>query len=133
MNYFIVGDIHGCYYTLRELLDNHWDAAREKMVILGDFVNKGKHTFAVLEYLISLKEKLGDQMVVLKGNNEYLFEEYYRDSLTLSAKQQFENYNLDYIQTLNWMNKLPHQWQNGLVYASHAGVAEDSEFPVEES
>lgn len=132
MNYFIVGDIHGCYYTLRELLDNHWDSAKEKVVILGDFVNKGKHTFAVLEYLMKLKEKLGEKMIILKGNNEYLFEEYYRDSITLSAKQKFENYNLDYIQTLNWMHKLPHQWQNGVVYASHAGVAEDAEFPVEE-
>ncbi|SMC42791.1 metallophosphoesterase [Moheibacter sediminis] len=132
MNYFIVGDIHGCYYTLREMLDNHWHSAEEKLVILGDFVNKGKHTFAVLEFLINLKEKLGEKMVILKGNNEYLFEEYYRDSITLSAKQKFENYNLDYIQTLNWMNKLPHQWQNGVVYASHAGVAEDADFPVED-
>lgn len=132
MNYFIIGDIHGCYYTLREMLDNHWHSTEEKLVILGDFVNKGKHTFAVLEFLIDLKEKLGEKMVILKGNNEYLFEEYYRDSITLSAKQKFENYNLDYIQTLNWMNNLPHQWQNGVVYASHAGVAEDAEFPVED-
>lgn len=132
MNYFIIGDIHGCYYTLREMLDNHWHSTEEKLVILGDFVNKGKHTFAVLEFLIDLKEKLGEKMIILKGNNEYLFEEYYRDSITLSAKQKFENYNLDYIQTLNWMNNLPHQWQNGVVYASHAGVAEDAEFPVDD-
>lgn len=132
MNYFIVGDIHGCYYTLRELLDNHWQMSDEKLVILGDFVNKGKHTFAVLEYLMNLKKELGDKMVILKGNNEYLFEEYYRDSITLSAKQKFENYNLDYLQALNWIRSLPHQWQNGVVYASHAGVAEDSEFPIQE-
>lgn len=132
MSYFIIGDIHGCYYTLREMLDNYWQSAEEKLIILGDFVNKGKHTFAVLEFLINLNEKLGEKMVILKGNNEYLFEEYYRDSITLSAKQKFENYNLDYIQTLNWMNKLPHQWQNGIVYASHAGVAEDAKFPVAE-
>lgn len=131
MNYFIIGDIHGCYYTLREMLDKHWHSTEEKLVILGDFVNKGKHTFAVLEFLIDLKEKLGEKMVILKGNNEYLFEEYYRDAITLNAKQKFENYNLDYIQTLNWMNNLPHHWQNGVVYASHAGVAEDAAFPVE--
>ena len=130
MNYFIVGDIHGCYFTLRELLDKYWQIESEKLVVLGDFVNKGKHTFAVIEFLMNLKRKMGNNMVILKGNNEYLFEEYYRDSITLSAKQKFENYNLDYIQTLNWMNNLPHQWQNGVVYASHAGVAEDAEFPI---
>ena len=130
MNYFIIGDIHGCYFTLREMLDQYWNPEEEKLIILGDFVNKGKHTFAVIEFLMNLKKKMGIKMVILKGNNEYLFEEYYRDSITLNAKQKFENYNLDYIQTLNWMNNLPHQWQNGTVYASHAGVAEDSEFPV---
>lgn len=133
MNYFIVGDIHGCYFTLREMLDKFWDTENEKLVILGDFVNKGKHTFAVIEFLMKLKKQLGEQMVILKGNNEYLFEEYYRDSITLASKQKFENYNLDYIQTLNWMDKLPHHWQNGKVYTSHAGVPEDVEFPLEES
>lgn len=132
MNYLIIGDIHGCYYTLREMLNNHWNSKQEKIVVLGDFVNKGKHTFAVIEFLMNLRKKLGEQLIILKGNNEYLFEEYYRDSITLSAKQKFENYNLDYIQTLNWIQKLPHQWQNGVVYASHAGVAEDSEFPVQD-
>ena len=132
MNYFIIGDVHGCYHTLREMLDNHWDSDSEKLVLLGDYVNKGKHTFAVLEFLIDLEQKSAGNMVILKGNNEYLFEEYYRDAITLSAKQKFENYNLNYIKTLDWMSQLPHFWQNGVVYASHAGVAEDSEFLVDE-
>ncbi|MFA7687660.1 MAG: metallophosphoesterase [Moheibacter sp.] len=132
MSYFIVGDVHGCYYTLRKLLESSWNPEQEKLVLLGDFVNKGKHTFAVLEYLIKLQAQSGWDMVILKGNNEYLFEEYYRDSLTLSAKQKFEIYNLNYLKTLDWLRKLPHQWQNGVVYASHAGIAEDSEFPVDD-
>ncbi len=132
MSYFIVGDVHGCYYTLRKLLESSWNPEQEKLVLLGDFVNKGKHTFAVLEYLIKLQAQSGWDMVILKGNNEYLFEEYYRDSLTLSAKQKFEIYNLNYLKTLDWLRKLPHQWQNGVVYASHAGIAEDSEFPIDD-
>ncbi|NLN32440.1 MAG: serine/threonine protein phosphatase [Flavobacteriaceae bacterium] len=132
MNYFIIGDIHGCYFTLRELLDKYWNPSDEKLIVLGDFVNKGKHTFAVIEFLMDLQRKQKGNLVILKGNNEYLFEEYYRDYITLPIKQKFENYNLDYIQTLNWMDKLPHHWQNGLVYTSHAGVPEDAKFPLEE-
>jgi len=132
MNYFIVGDIHGCYFTFRELLEKHWDSESEKLILLGDFVNKGKHTFAVIEFLMGLQRKLKENMVILKGNNEFLFEEYYRDSINLVSKQKFENYNLDYIQALNWMDKLPHHWQNGVVYASHAGIPEDAEFPMED-
>lgn len=133
MNYFIIGDIHGCYFTLRELLEKHWDEGNEKLVILGDFVNKGKHTFAVIEFLMEIQRKLKEDFIILKGNNEYLFEEYYRDSITLASKQKFENYNLDYIQTLNWMDKLPHHWQNGKVYVSHAGIPEDAQFPMDDS
>jgi|SRR5690606_17683710 len=132
MKYFIIGDIHGCYFTFRELLDKFWDAENEKLIVLGDFVNKGKHTFAVIEFLIRIKEQFKKDFIILKGNNEYLFEEYYRDGITLTSKQKFENYNLDYIQTLNWMDKLPHHWQNGKVYVSHAGVPIDADFPMDE-
>ncbi len=133
MNYFIVGDIHGCYFTLRELLDKFWHPEEEKLIVLGDFVNKGKHTFAVIEFLMQLQKKQKTNLVILKGNNEYLFEEYYRDFITLSTKQKFENYNLDYIQTLNWLDKLPHHWQTDVVYTSHAGIPEDAEFPLDNS
>ncbi|MDO5654511.1 MAG: metallophosphoesterase family protein [Flavobacteriaceae bacterium] len=132
MNYFIVGDIHGCYYTMRQLIDNHWDMSKEKLVILGDMVNKGKHTFAVLEYLLNLQEKFAEKVLILKGNNEFLFERYYRDpkSITLSVKQKFENYNLDYLQVLDWMEDLPHFYENGKVFFSHAGIGIDSYPPV---
>lgn len=129
MNYFIVGDIHGCYYTMRELIDNHWHMSEEKLVLLGDFVNKGKHTFAVLEYIINLQKKYPEKVILLKGNNEYLFEKYYRDGITLSAKQKFENYNLDYLEVLDWMHKLPHYYENGKIFFSHAGVGVDSLSP----
>ena len=132
MNYFIVGDIHGCYFTFRELLDKHWNPKEEKLIVLGDFVNKGKHTFAVIEFLIILQTQFQDNIVILKGNNEFLFEQYYRDSITLPSKQKFENYNLDYIQTLNWMENLPHHWENESLYVSHAGVPVDADFPLAE-
>lgn len=129
MEYFIIGDIHGCYYTMKKLIGNHWQKDNEKLVILGDMVNKGKHTFAVLEYVMALKEAYPHKVTLLKGNNEYLFEKYYRDSITLSAKQKFENYNLDYIQVLNWLNELPHYFENGKVFLSHAGVGVDKKHP----
>lgn len=132
MNYFIVGDIHGCYFTFKELLDKHWNPEKEKLILLGDFVNKGKHSLAVIEFLMDLQHIMKENMVILKGNNEYLFEKYYRDSIHLVDKQKFENYNLDYVQTLDWISQLPHHWQNGLVYASHAGVPQDAHFPLEE-
>lgn len=129
MAYFIIGDIHGCYYTMRQMIDSYWRSGTEKLVLLGDLVNKGKHTFAVLEYVMKLQKEFPEKVFVLKGNNEYLFEKFYRDGITLSAKQKFENYNLDYLQVLDWMENLPHFYENGKVFFSHAGIPVDSEIP----
>ncbi|MET3731727.1 metallophosphoesterase [Moheibacter stercoris] len=131
MKHFIIGDIHGCYFTLQEMLKN-WDVQNEKLVLLGDYVNKGKHSFAVLEFLLNLQKSHPEKTVILKGNNEYLFEEYYRDSINLATKQKFEMFNMNYLHTLDWMQNLPHFYENGVVYATHAGIAEDVNYPIEQ-
>ena len=43
MNLFVVGDIHGCYYTWRQLL-LHWQPAQERLIQLGDLVDRGKYS-----------------------------------------------------------------------------------------
>lgn len=131
MSYFIIGDIHGCYFTLREILDEHWDYKREKLILLGDFVNKGKHTFAVLEFLIKLQKKHQKKVLILKGNNEYFFVQHFSDAIDLVTKQKFENYNMNYNKTLNWIDSLHHFYENSLFFASHAGIAEDVKLPIE--
>ncbi|MFV0304592.1 MAG: metallophosphoesterase [Moheibacter sp.] len=130
MNYLLIGDIHGCYYTLQKMLNRYWQIDSENLIILGDFVNKGKHTFAVLEFLMNLQKKYKEKVIILKGNNEYLFEEYCRNSITFKLKQKFENYNLNYIQTLDWIDKLPHFWETDTFFASHAGIPITKNIPV---
>lgn len=131
MKHFIIGDIHGCYFTLKEML-TYWNSSEETLILLGDYVNKGKHSFAVLEFLMNLEKVHPNQIIILKGNNDYLFEEYFRDSMSIPTQQKFEQYNLNYMETLDWISNLPHQYDNEWIYASHAGIAEDSEFPIEE-
>ncbi len=132
MNFFIVGDIHGCYYTFKEVVKN-WNPKKEKLIILGDFVNKGKHTFAVIEYLFQLQKKYPNIVIIVKGNNEEIFYNYYRDHFSLASKQKFENYNLSYRNTLNWLENLPHYWENDFVFCSHAGVNLSLNYPILEA
>lgn len=133
MNYLIIGDIHACYFTLREMLDEHWNPDSSTLIILGDFVQKGKHTFAVIAFLMELKKRQKDKCIILKGNNEHLFVDFYRQSITLDAKQKFEMYNLNYVNTIDWIDELPHLWQNDFFFVSHAGVAFDKQFPIQDS
>ncbi|MGS4344619.1 metallophosphoesterase [Myroides odoratus] len=68
MNYFIIGDIHGCYYTFCQLL-GHWDSAKETLILVGDLIDRGKHSAKVLQLCKELSEG-EDKVVILKGNHE---------------------------------------------------------------
>lgn len=67
---FVVSDIHGMYTQLKELL-NHWNK-EDKLVILGDLVDRGECSADVLTYIHSLK-KQGHDVTLIRGNHEELF------------------------------------------------------------
>lgn len=46
-----VGDVHGCFYTLMRLLQRiDYQPARDRLWLLGDLVNRGAHSAAVLTW-----------------------------------------------------------------------------------
>ncbi len=74
---FAIGDIHGCYFALKTLLEKlpiEW--GRDYLVFLGDYIDRGPNSRKVLELLIELKKIYPEKVVPLKGNHEWLFERY---------------------------------------------------------
>jgi serine/threonine protein phosphatase 1 len=63
------GDVHGCANTLKVLVDRVKPTEDDKMVFLGDYVDRGDKVFETVEFLIKLKEKF-PKTVFLKGNHE---------------------------------------------------------------
>lgn len=120
MTYFIIGDIHACYFTTKNLL-KHWHP-NEKLVILGDIVHKGIHTFKTLAYMMNLQKDYPENVIILKGNNEFLFEQYYRRNFSSYAQINFKKNQLDYRKTLDWIHQLPHYVELENIFMSHAGV-----------
>lgn len=73
---FAIGDIHGCFDKLQALLDKiDIDFATDTLVFIGDYIDRGKHSFEVVQYLIDLKKRFGS-IVFLKGNHEEMLEKY---------------------------------------------------------
>jgi len=59
MAVWAIGDIQGCYDSLKALLKKiDFDVTRDKLWIAGDLVNRGEGSLETLKYLYSIKENV---------------------------------------------------------------------------
>lgn len=77
-----IGDIHGCQDHLRHLLDLVDLQAEDRMVFLGDYIDRGPDSKGVLDDLIDLARKF-PRTVFLKGNHEQMYLDYLAGKNTL--------------------------------------------------
>jgi serine/threonine protein phosphatase 1 len=67
---FAIGDIHGCYFTLRQLVEEKIKPSRDdEIYFLGDYIDRGPGSRLVIDYLIHLKRE-GYNIYPLMGNHE---------------------------------------------------------------
>lgn len=66
----VFGDIHGCVHALDALLDAIKPTSDDLLVFLGDLVDKGRDSAAVLERLIQLSAQCTVKLI--QGNHEEL-------------------------------------------------------------
>ncbi len=74
MNYFAIGDVHGELFKLKSLIGRLFLQNDDVIVMLGDYIDRGKHSFEVIDYLIELSKQF--KCVFLKGNHELMFMDY---------------------------------------------------------
>lgn len=68
----VISDIHGCYDEFIELLEKaNYHPDTDRLVILGDMIDRGKKSMQVVKHIMELKSKY--DVVVIGGNHEDLF------------------------------------------------------------
>lgn len=68
-----IGDIHGEFDLLIELMDKiQFDSKEDTLVFLGDYIDRGKQSKQVVEYVSSLRSLYPNRVILLKGNHEDL-------------------------------------------------------------
>jgi serine/threonine protein phosphatase 1 len=69
---FAIGDIHGCFDSLKELVEQKIQLQKnDKLILLGDYIDRGDKSKEVVDYIMELHERDFD-IVPLMGNHEAL-------------------------------------------------------------
>src|ERR1044071_6500869 len=76
MRSFVIGDIHGCVVELRYLIENLPADPGDRLIFLGDYIDRGPDSSGVVSYLLEAKSTLPCEFVFLKGNHEDMFLSY---------------------------------------------------------
>ncbi|MDE2588344.1 MAG: serine/threonine protein phosphatase [Patescibacteria group bacterium] len=74
-NLVVVGDIHGDLRTLSKILDEinfkkFLSDSNNKLIFLGDYVDRGKNSVEVLYEICRLKQSHPDSVILMRGNHE---------------------------------------------------------------
>lgn len=81
---FAIGDIHGCFDSLNELVVNKIQLKKEdKLILLGDYIDRGNKSKGVIDFIIELLEN-GYDVIPLMGNHEAMLLDTYEDEKNIS-------------------------------------------------
>ena len=91
MRTIAISDIHGCYKELKELLftletEGVYDKNNDKLVFLGDYIDRGIQNVETLKFLISLNRK--PNVIFLKGNHELSLIKYINEEKGVETVEQ---------------------------------------------
>ena len=104
MKTFIIGDIHGCFTELQELLDKAGIADDDRIIALGDIVDRGPYAPQVLKFFCNSTSRLS-----LMGNHERKHVRGARHEVRLALSQIIsrDQFGASYPQALTWMDAFP--------------------------
>ena len=133
-----IGDVHGCYYTMLDLMKKvDYSSSDDTIVFIGDYIDKGPHSFRVVSELKKLQQQAGkDSVICLRGNHEQMAIDAIENDLRGETMElwlqnggqdtldSFARASADVSDCLQWFKSLPHLYITPQILFCHAGLTE---------
>ncbi len=118
---YAIGDIQGCYKTLRRLLDRiSFHRKSDRIFLVGDLVNRGPDSLDVLRWAV----ELGDRVISVLGNHD-LHLLAIAAGVSVGRRQKTLDKVLrakDCDVLLEWLRNRPLLYREGRLAVVHAGI-----------
>ena len=140
MRTIAIGDIHGCYNELKDLISSlekngKYNKDTDKLVFLGDYIDRGKDSRSVIKFIRDM-QKNNSNVVALMGNHEDMLLGYvdgFDDHWIFNGYQEtIQSYNglkNQLHEDIAWMRGLPLYYEDEHFIYVHAGV--DTNKPID--
>ena len=140
MRTLAIGDIHGCYRSLAALESCAKITPDDRIVTLGDYVDRGPDSRSVIQWLID--RDAGGRLIPLRGNHELMIlaareSDRHRDEwLACGGDTVLASYGIDVLEEIpdaHWRfltSRLRSYWQTQTHFFVHANVF--AEIPLDE-
>lgn len=129
MKIYCMSDIHGYLEEFEEALSmvlEHLEEEDTKLILLGDYVHRGPDGRGVMERIMELQYRYGQEKVIaLLGNHdEWVVEgvssiDYMNDMIGEESEEDDDRY-------IKWLSLLPKYHVEGNTIFVHAGIDEDA-------
>lgn len=133
MDIIVIGDVHGCFYTLERLVTDHWSPDSAILIQVGDLVNKGPNSVACIEYWMKLEKKHPEQVLMIRGNHEQFLINAIKRPYLLNPcsmlRSRIKKSDLKTKKVGKWLERTPLKWENDHILVTHAGIAKDNPDP----
>ena len=116
----IIGDIHGCYFELADLLNKVGVDEEDRLICVGDLITKGPANRQVLEFF---RQRKNCESVL--GNHEYLLLQHHRGQtveLEPAHLKTIAELGNDFEEYMIWISRWPYYIDLGDYLVVHAGI-----------
>lgn len=121
MSTYAIGDVQGCFSALQRVIEQiHFDPKQDRLWFVGDLVNRGPDSLAVLRYV----KNLGDSAVTVLGNHDLHLLAVAAGAVTPRSKDTLAGILAapDCDELLHWLRRQPLLHRRGKTVMVHAGL-----------